>query len=105
MASRILIGFPVISFAAMTSGPVIQNGCFEVRKFQASVGSESARNPNFARIATTSSLGSTSANQRSCFQNAAKAQVFLQTLVMQIQFGLKTELQEPPPMRLVCCTH
>jgi hypothetical protein len=25
----------------------------------------------------------------------AKAQVFLQTLVMQIQFGLKTELQTP----------
>jgi hypothetical protein len=74
IASKILSGLPVISFAAITSGPVIQTGGFEVRKFHASVGSESARKPNFARIGTISSFGSTSANQRSCLQNAGRKQ-------------------------------
>src|ERR1017187_7405751 len=74
IASKIVSGLPVISFAAITPAPVIQNGCFEVRKFHASVGSESARSPNFARIGTTSSFGSTSPYQRRCFQNAGRKQ-------------------------------
>jgi hypothetical protein len=61
MAFNILRGLPVISFAATVSKPVTQIACFEVRKFHASVGSESSRWPNFARIGRTSSFGSTSA--------------------------------------------
>ena len=37
MAFRILSGLPVIRLAATTSAPVVQNGCFEVRKFHAKV--------------------------------------------------------------------
>src|SRR5215469_15104926 len=74
MAFKILIDSLVISFAAITSGPVIQIGCFEVRKFHAIVGSESARWPNLALIGTIASLGSTSANQRSAFQNFGRKQ-------------------------------
>jgi hypothetical protein len=55
MASKILSGLPDISFAAIASGPVIQMGRFEVRKFHPKVGSESPLLPNFARIGTTSS--------------------------------------------------
>src|ERR1035438_7288795 len=69
MASKILRGLFDINFAAMASGPVIQRGSFELRKSHPNVGSESSLLPNFARIGTTSSQGSTSAYQRRRLQN------------------------------------
>ena len=72
MASRILSGLTVISFAGIPSGPVVQNGCLEVRKFHASVGPKSVVCPSFACVGMISSSGSTSAYQRSCFQNARR---------------------------------
>ena len=74
MAFKILSGLPVISFAAITSRPVIHIGCFEERKFHPKCRVRILRAANFARTGRTSSQGSTSANQRSPFQNSGRKQ-------------------------------